>query len=272
MKVLRLRKNAELTSSLIKSAYETIDDVEYWRIIRELHSRGSLLEFDAATLLAKSVDPLEREIGADILGQLDWSERKFHDDCVSILIELLNDSDPKVIASAAFSLGHRSALSAVEKLVTLIDHTSPWVREGVVFGLIGLDDEAAVNALILLSRDTADDVRDWATFGLASLCEADYSGIRSALFERITDQNNEIRGEALIGLAARKDLNVHDAVLRELEGEFYGGWAIEAAELLASPDFLAALEKIKLQLLKDTDERFLQDIDDAILACGGRKT
>jgi HEAT repeat protein len=267
MKTPKMPRSTELTSDLIKSAYKTDDSDVYWKIIHELRGRGSKVEFNAAKHLVKSDDTVDREIGADILGQLDWPEKKFHDDCVLILIELLKDNEPDVIASAAFSLGHRNDLRAVTNLIKLVGHDSAWVRYGVAFGLIGLEDETAVDALILLSRDSDFDVRNWATFGLGSLCEIDTPELRNALFERITDDEHEIRGEALVGLATRKDIKVFDAVMRELEGEFYGNWAVQAAGLLESPDFINVLEKLKLRLAENTEDRFLDDIDDAISAC-----
>lgn len=267
MKTPKMQKNTQLTSNLIKSAYKTDNKYVYWKIIGELHSRGSQVEFDAARLLAKSDDSTNREIGADILGQLDWSEKKFHDDCVLILIELLKDEEPDVIASAAFSLGHRTDLKAITNLIKLVEHTKPWVRHGVAFGLIGLEDETAIDALILLSQDSDFDVRNWATFGLGSMCEIDTPELRNALFERITDDEHEIRGEALVGLATRKDRKVCDAVMRELEGEFNGNWAVQAAGLLASSQFISILESLKLRLPENTEDRFFEDIEDAISAC-----
>lgn len=87
------------------------DEYEYWNIIAELHSRGTSLEFNAAKTLTSFSDPVMREMGADILGQLGWSTKTFHIESVALLIDLLNDPHEDVVASAAFALGHRQDIS-----------------------------------------------------------------------------------------------------------------------------------------------------------------
>ena len=272
LRASRVKRKSESTPGLIDAAYRIDDEDEYWGIIGELQNRGSSVEFDAAKLLAASSDSVNREIAADILGQLDWSEKKFHDDCVSILVELLKDNRIDVIASAAFSLGHRNDPSAIPYLVDLMDHSDPRVRHGVVMGLSGFDDERSAESLIILSSDSDFDVRNWATFGLASQCDIDTPALRRALFERISDKEYEIRGEALIGLAVRNDLRITDAVIGELKGEFNGDWAVEAAMLLAREDFCFPLKLLKLKLSSDMERRFMENIDDAISTCCQIKT
>ena len=58
------------TSAIIAAAYAIEDEETYWSLIGQLHQRGTLVEFIAAKLLTHDADPVKREIGADILGQL----------------------------------------------------------------------------------------------------------------------------------------------------------------------------------------------------------
>lgn len=116
------------TQELIDSAYIIQDEDEYWNVIAKLHERGSKTEYSAAKKLTDESDPVKREIGADILGQLGWSKHSYQEESVSILIKLLSDSEPDVIASAAFSLGHRNDPSAIPELLKLVNHSSPRVR------------------------------------------------------------------------------------------------------------------------------------------------
>lgn len=273
MKPEELQSTAELIAKAYVAYKEEYDDEvddddsEYWRIIGEVRTRGSSCEFDAAKTLTESKDAIERVIGADILGQLGWGQKTFQEESVVILIPLLSDEADDVIASAAFSLGHRKDSRGIPHLVKLIGHNNPWVRYGVVFGLIGFDDEQAVNALIQLSRDSDYDVRNWATFGLGRQCNMDTEELRKALIERLSEEDPEIRGEALIGLARLKDENVKEAIIKELMGEFHGSWVLEAAELMGDPEFCPLLRKLRVHIENEEDSYFLKDVDDAILAC-----
>jgi HEAT repeat protein len=269
---------SQSTAELIAKAYvahkESDDDEEneekedeYWRIIAKVTKRGSSCEFHAAKNLTESKDIVKRQIGANILGELGWTEKTFHEESIAILILLLSDEAEDVIASAAFALGHRNDARGIPHLVKLIEHNNPSVRYGVVSGLSGFDDERAVEALIQLSRDSDYDVRNWATFGLGSLCNMDTEELRKALIERLSEEDHEIRGEALIGLARLKDQNVKEAIMTELMGEFHGGWVLEAAELMGDPDYCPLLRELRVQLEGTEDSCFLKDIDNAILAC-----
>jgi len=260
------------TPELITAAYKTEDSEQYWHFIAQLHKRGTSLEFNEAKRLIDSEDSVSREMGADILGQLGCSKQNFQEESVSILITLLNDTNEDVIASAAFSLGHRNDARAISPLIRLIDHPNPRVRFGVTFGLGCLNETAATDALIKLSHDADYDVRNWATFELASLCEADSDEIRQALFERLSDQDYEIRGEAFVGLARRKEYKIGPLLQQELAGEFNGNWAVEAAKLLEDSNYYPILCELRQRLEGEVEERFIEDIDSAIVACSQKLT
>ncbi|BBL75368.1 HEAT repeat domain-containing protein [Methylomagnum ishizawai] len=262
-----INSDSRSTKELIESAYIIQDEGEYWHIIATLHERGSKTEFDAAKKLTDDPDPINREIGADMLGQLGWSKRTFHKKSVAILKKLLSDSEPDVIASAAFALGHRNDPSAIPELLKLTGHPNPWVRHGVAFGLSCHDDNSAVNGLILLSQDAEFDVRNWATFGLGSQCDIDNDQLRKALIERTNDPEPEIRGEALIGLAKRKDERVIDKIAQELTGEFFGIWAVEAVSLFPSQQFEPLLVDLLNSLFDENKKAFSDEIVKAITNC-----
>ena len=60
-------------------------------------------------------------------------------------------------------------------------------------------------ALIALSADDDLDVRDWATFALGTLSEDDGAPLRDALAARLDDEDEDVRLEAVHGLALRGD-------------------------------------------------------------------
>ena len=128
-----------------------------------------------------------------------------------------------------------------------------------------------VAALAKLSRDSDRDVRNWATFTLGSQFDSTSPTLCAALQERAIDPDPEIRGEALVGLACRGDVSITPIVQRELDGEFHGDWAVEAAGLLADPRFLPALKKLLTRLEGENAVYFRGSVESAIAACEGRR-
>jgi HEAT repeat protein len=141
------------------------------------------------------------------------------------------------------------------------------VRYAVAYGLEGFEDELAIRTLIVLSRDSDTDVRDWATFALGSQIDLDTPEIRAALLARIVDEDEMTRGEALVGLARRKDHRVIKPLIKELERHAdaeYGEYAVDAAKELADARLLPILRKLKQSATTDVSE-----LDEAIRSCEG---
>ena len=130
-------------------------------------------------------------------------------------------------------------------------------------------EEESIRAMVrqALEASHVADVRDWATFGLASMTGIDTPEIRAALMSRTAEEDAEIRGEALVGLARRKDPRVLDLVKLELQRPFEGNWAVEAAEELADASLLPFLQQGLDVLDADVPERFVDDFMSAMEAC-----
>lgn len=258
------------TPQLIEMAYNESSDDCYWEIIFELSRRGSDVEFEAALKLIDSQDSLNREIGAQVLSRLDGGKHTYHVRAVDALIPLLYDDNDDVIEAAAFGLGHRNDIKSVRHLLKLINHDHSGIRHGAALGLSCIDEEDAAHGLIKLSSDQDFDTRNWATFGLAQQCDLDSPEIRQALEMRLKDSEAEIRGEALIGLAMRNDIEVRSAIMEELKGEFFGAWAVNAAEITGSSEFLDILIEIKKVQDGEVPGHMLSQIEDAIQSCSSR--
>jgi HEAT repeat protein len=236
------RSTQELIELMLKEENENVLGI--------LHFRGNHEVFSAASKLCNSQNPRERELGTDILGQLGIPERTFPDETLEILLRLLErEQDTDVLSSIGIALGHLHDAKAISSLVQLKNHSSPSVRYGVVFGLLGYEDELAINTLIELSSDQDDEVRNWATFGLGSQIESDTTAIREALYQRFlnenTEENYEIYGEALVGLAKRKDSRILTRLIEELSSDYVGVLAVEAAEEFADSRLYPALMQLK---------------------------
>jgi HEAT repeat protein len=232
-----------------------------------LHYRGTPLEFEIARELTSDRDPARKRLAADIMGQLGWDERTCLEESVDALLNLLDDPDSTVVAHAATALGFRNHPRAIPRLLRHLADPDADVRLGVVHGLSQHDRLDAVEGLIRLTDDGDRDVRDWATFGLASLTDVDILELRDALLARMSDDDDEIRGEALIGLARRHHPDALVLVRQELNRPFAGDWPIEAAELLADAALYPALQAIWESLSPEDKTHFERAFVAALDAC-----
>lgn len=235
-----------------------------------VHYRGGDEEFRLGLEYSQSADPLDRAVGADILAQLGWSDQTFLEETVDVLISLLADSDPYVVYCAATGLGHRADNRAIPHLVRLANHEDPLIRYGVVYGLSGREDPDAIASMIRLTADDDHDVRNWAVFGIGSQIDQDSPEIRDALWSALKDPDMEVRGDALVGLANRKDPRARAAILEEWKHDEISILSIEAAEELADPDLLESLHKLQYSFDIEQDSYCRSRLLGAVTACEGR--
>lgn len=188
-----------------------------------------------------SPDPILRAIGADILAQLGVregvAEHPFADESVPTLVSLLADTEPRVAMSALYALGHLGR-GEPGLLAQLANHPSGDIRCALAYALGGRTDEVSIDTEILLSEDQDVDARNWATFAIGALLELDSPAIRDALAARLTDGDDEVRGEAIGGLAKRQDERAVEAIVRELEQPDVMTLAIEATAAMPRREFL----------------------------------
>lgn len=258
------RSSEELVACFLREGRESDAGIH---AIVTLHYRGGRTEFDLGRRLAASTDPRERDAGASILGELGWEKKAFHDESLPLLIELLRDSEPRVIRSAALALARRNDPRAIAPLLALLAYPDESVRFGVCAGLSCHDHLEAIAGLIELSRDPDDGTRDWATFSLGKQTSLDTPALRDALAARLTDPDPEIRGEAMIGLALRKDDRARPAIEAALRDAFHGDWPLEAVEHLAGPEWIPLLELHRQAAGPEDAMRFASSFEHALAAC-----
>jgi HEAT repeat protein len=271
----RAEDDARPTAEIIQAALAcdlNVEDEEevYWDCVRVLHVRGGREEFEAGRALLSQPEPAHRELGARVLAQLGCTrgtERPFVNESVALLIAALCDMSNEVVSAAAHALAHRRSVLAIPHLLPLIVHPNEDVRFGVARGLSGHDDCRATDALIHLCHDKTEQVRDWACFGLAELCHMDYPELRAELHVLLLDENPEIRGQALRGLAERGDRSCLDALRMELMGDFNGTWALEAAGAFADPSLLEALATCRERMGSVAADYYYSFHDTAVEAC-----
>jgi HEAT repeat protein len=264
-----IEDNERPTANLIENALASLPDREdvYWGAVRALWTRGDREVFEEAKRLCSSEDTLERQLGVDVLGQLDAPERKFAGESVLILTGMLQrqglvrkEQDPNVLYSIGIALGHLGDPKAIKPLAGMSEHPSAAVRYGVAFGLCGHASKQAVKVLIDLSSDPYAFVRNWATFGLAQQIDLDTPTIREALLQRLDDEDDDTRAEALMGLAIRGDERVTEPLIRELARDDAPDLAIQAAEKMANQRLYPALLALS-QDWASSDEALASAID-----------
>ena len=93
--------NDTTPSSVVAARYRAeIGDDESDCSVVLLHYRGGQEEFELGSQFVASKDPLDRVVGADILGELGWGERTFLEESMSLLLPMLDDPEPDVIQAA----------------------------------------------------------------------------------------------------------------------------------------------------------------------------
>jgi HEAT repeat protein len=97
------------------------------------------------------------------------------------------------------------------------NHPDPDVRFAVSCALGNFPDHpVAATTLIELTRDVDDDVRNWATFAIGTLSKLDSLELREALVSGLSDPYEDVKEEAISGLARLKDRRVLPALLSAL--------------------------------------------------------
>ena len=194
------------------------DDEGPWEAVRVLRNRNTDEVFQLAAAYCQSEIPKRRARALDVLAQLGagkpLSERPHFMDCVSVALAHLGDEDPFVVRSAAWALAHLNDSRAVSALIEMRHNPDPDVRRAAACGMANSERPEAISTLIELMEDQNDEVRNWSTFQVGQAYVADGSGrlgtldsteIRDALRKRLDDTFDEVRAEAIWGLAQRGD-------------------------------------------------------------------
>lgn len=248
------------------------EDQLYGDVIRELHRRGTSVEFELARSLILGGQTDLMAIGCDVLAQLGTKARwpdgawPFREDSLPLLLPLLNDERSDVRAPATSALGHLGLDGCAERVHALADDPSEDVRLRVACALLSRDDDVSLRVLAQLSADADEDVRDWATFGLGSQTDRDEPWIRDALFARVEDEHIDTAVEGVLGLALRRDPRGLPVVRAWLEGGAEYTGMLDAAAEYADPSWLPLLERLRADAA-DADDHWARCLESAIAKC-----
>ena len=251
------------TKKLILKAYHEEDDDIYINYIHILRTRGNEEVFKLTKQLVYSKDSVFRDIAASILGQFGYKTKLHKGESVYLLNKLLNDKNEDVITSAIYAFGHRKCSRYAEKLASFITLNSKQVNEALAFTLGHYTHKKAIETLILLMKNKDFDTRNWATFELAQISEVNTPKICDALFNNLSDKEFEVRGEALLGLALRKDIRVKAAILEDFQADFYGSWIFDAIIEMPDREYIQYFDTYVNSLHEDDIKAFKSNIEGA---------
>ena len=266
------------TKSLVGMGLQDVYSDQYWDIVAELNTRATTEMVEAAQSMFESANWHKRVMAVHILGEMtlrnpskncyqSYAVEQTHE----ILCRALRDQCLQVVIAALRGLGYRPAPEAVTAIMQYADHPDAQVRKAVAVSLGSYAQNQCLDVLLRLAADANDDVRDWATFSLNLICQngIDTPAVRERLWVNMYDTYGEVRGEAILGLAMRKDPGVTDFLLNKTDVSYYGFCELEAAETLADPRLYPVLEKFWNQCStdNDTDIAWLSALRDAMQAC-----
>lgn len=253
--------NEKIFSRLLKNKSKE----NYWKYISELRKRKTEDIFDNAIELTKSEISKEKIIGINILAQFGYPRLHLKEILNTFFKLLKTETDKNILSSLLYGIGHNNEKltdKQIEIICSYQNHKSINVKHSLVSSLLGIEKTEAINTLIKLSKDKDSDVRDWATFGLGTQIELDNELIREALWNRIDDNDEATRDEAIFGLAKRKDKRIKEILKTELENlNEFGSLILESIEEYNDKDFINLIEKqiIKNKEIKKVNEEWLEN-------------
>lgn len=226
------------------------DDQAYRKAIERLRKVGPDEVWRLIKPLARDERPAIRALVPDTLRY--FNPHPLREETVALLAEMLETEASTLvlscIAAAFVDLGHERA---ADLLPALLHHADANVRTSALCGLLPLKGSRTLPSFLLASTDPDRDVRNWATFGLrmvlGELGEADVldtEEVRKALADRLMDEDAEIRGEAILALATRRDERALGPLKRELRSWPDWDHCLEAAEHFRSAELVPLLEAL----------------------------
>ncbi|MGJ0506100.1 MAG: HEAT repeat domain-containing protein [Methylocystis sp.] len=217
-----MRSDDKISSLFQRTLACDYDDDDAWEAVNDLRSTGSREVFEWAARWLQSDNALERARAADILGQIGVGAGRPHafpaESC-NLLIELLHkETHSRAAASAIVALGHIEDPRALPVIYKFVTHEDAVLRHAVAFALgCFVSDPVSHPGLMVLMGDDDEDVRDWATFSLGVWGDLDSARVRDALARRLGDSFENVRLEAIAGLAKRGDRRVLPVLIESLD-------------------------------------------------------
>lgn len=189
-----------------------------------------------------------RRLGVVLLRLLDPEHEAQWARAAKLARELLYDDDDLICREAAVSLA--CLAEEASTVVSVLRHDDrSGVRLASALGVGRPRTSSELAALVELVRDDDVEVRRWAAFFLADAPSLGAEG-EQALLVALVDQDREVRGEALVGLARAGSSApcFREVLLASLTVDAYDDWSLEAAALLPDVGVREALDALERAL------------------------
>lgn len=220
---------------------------------RTVRGLSSAERIRLASRLAVETRAESRELAAVVFRLVDPTDLAAWSRARHLAWQLVHDSSVEVRREAAISFAC-VAEDAGTALSELRHDDRPGVRLAVTLAMGQARGVVEVEALLTLLRDENVEVRRWAAFVLAASesTSADATGpkLELALREALGDEDREVRGEAMVGLAklGSRDDRFVEALRGSLRADSYDDWSLEAAEIVAGASVLESLSALRDEL------------------------
>lgn len=225
----------------------------YWAAIDRLRKEGVYEAWSLVSPLVRDERPEVRALVPDTLRY--FKPHPLREEAVTLLAQMLEtEESPVVLAAIGAAFVDLSHERAAELLRPLLDHADANVRHCAIHGLVAVPGPNTLPSFLQASTDQEEYIRNWATFGLRLILgEADDADaldnedIRRALAARLIDGVDEIRAEAILALATRRDLRALEPLKSELRCWPVWDHCIEAAQHFGSSELFPLLSALLQQ-------------------------
>lgn len=244
------QKDPGTTAKLFELAVSTEDQEEFDNTVEILQHRCGKEVTDSARFLCHSEMAHERAVGAYVLSRnskecVRSGETSIDQvpDMIAFLSNMLGDGDSEVLEAVLLGLGtldpswgymgaetggkdtqiSRSLVKSIPGILRLADHDEACVRQAVAHALSSLGTSAMPqrlrhsmeSALVKFTTDENVDVRKEAVLSLTSVDQWPPE-VRQALYNRLDDEDEDIRALVLDALAERREPGTVDLLIREI--------------------------------------------------------
>lgn len=252
----KARKEISLYNEFKHSTYEQMiavlqenDSLKVNAAIQQLQLTGTDKAFILAKDMCFSKDKSQRRKGVAILSQFNCSLERGNE-IFNLFERVLKDETSALVkAEVINAMGHQCKKNEQpkERLIAhcarLINDKSSSVRCAIAFSLSFVQDRKAIPLLEHLLNDANGDVKNWSAFAV-NVNDWDSESIRRAFINMLSDENEEARTEALLGLAERKDKRVSATLGQQLTTDIVFDDLIIAAGDLGDKTLLPVLKSM----------------------------